>query len=484
MEIPFIRKSTNCYTEVFRTAYEYKCGAECVVPDVQEDISRILTTSFVIKIRSKDADFERINIKGELAATVIYSSENGVEKLDITLPLNAEISAPDTDSSCLLNSDMKLLSYELHIINPRKISLNAVVLITTASYKADALEWFESPESLPESLMMKSEIVEASCIGTVSEKTFVVEEEYDMEESEEIKLISAFSSYACDGCENVGEKLIVRGHGDIECLYLCGNKLKHKRFSEPFSQLFDVSSDKSEKKELIILPTGEYYDVTDGHLTAELHAVMQLVTEDFADIYYVSDAYSSKNTLNISYESLKVNNSAESENFFDTVQLTYDAGENISEIVYVGKNTGRAEIREDKIIVPVVADVVYLTDIGDICARKLRGNAEFHIDEISINRMLAEATETQAVPMGSKIDLRLGVKLTTEADAEAHISMISEISEGEPIAKGKSRVYLVRGGENLWETAKKYKSSPEIIAQINNLDDGKTEGKLLLIPEI
>lgn len=484
MVIPFNRKSTNCYAEVFRTTYECRCSAECVVPDVQEDISRILTTNYLTKIRSKDADFERINVKGELAATVIYASENGVEKLDVTMPLNADIPAPETDSSCIINADMKLLSCELHMINPRKISLNAAVLITTASYQTDTMEWFEAPESLPASLMTKSEAAEAAYIGTVSEKTFVVEEEYDMEESGEIKLVSAFSSYSCDGCENVGEKMIVRGHSDIECLYLCGNKLKHKRFSEPFSQLFDVGSDKSVKKDLIILPTGEYYDITDGHLTAELHAVMQLVTEDFAEISYVSDTYSCKNTLDVTYELLNINNRAKAESFSDTVQLTYDAGENISEILYIGKRIGKIEKGEEKISVPLIADVIYITDNGDICARKLRGNAEFLSDGIQISRVNAELAEPHAVTLGSKIDLQLGVKLITESEEEKQISMISEIAEGEVFTKGKNCVYLVRGGESLWETAKKYKSSPDIIAQINNLDDGKTDGKLLLVPEI
>ena len=214
MEISLNRRSMNCFKKASEPAVNCEATAECVVPDVQEDIRQVLTTSFITKIRSKDIDIDEINIKAELSAVVLYYSENGIEKLERTLPVHAKIPAKDIDSSCLINADIKVTSWDLRVINPRKVSLKTDVAVKASCYKENELVWYEKPDELSEKMFVKTDTAVMSIVDTVAEKTITADEEFDLDGGSDLKLLSAFAAYHTESSEAVGDKLVVRGRAD------------------------------------------------------------------------------------------------------------------------------------------------------------------------------------------------------------------------------------------------------------------------------
>lgn len=483
MEIPFIRKNKNCFCKSFSTVFRYECGNECVVPDTQEDILRILTTDFVTKIRSKEADFERVYIKGELLATVLYCSENGLEKLELTLPVNADIPAGDTDSSCTVTADVKISSFDVRMLNPRKISLNAVLNMDISCYKSGDFFWYEAPEALPEKLMVRTDEAEIVFISSVAEKSFVLEEEYELGDTENIRLISGTSDYVYDGCESVGEKLIVRGHAETKCIYACGDKLKTVMFSIPYSQLFEGGEESPVDNEIYVFSTGEYYEISEGRIFAELHAVVQLVSRAKFAATYASDAYSCLYDTEISFEKSEILRGVSSETPTESLELTCEAGQDVEEILLVKASAGVPEQHESSIYVPVNADVVFLATDDEIYSRKIHGSTELNGTFESSDSLYVILHEPRAVASGSKIEFRTGVKLAKKCYEYGEISMISDIIEGDELPNDISSVFLVRCNEGLWETAKKYRSDPKLILEANGIEDDFKTGKMILVPK-
>lgn len=484
METEFKCKSTNCYTKVFHKLHRCECGNECVVPDVQQDISRILTSSFITKIRNKDAEYGHISVKGELLATVVYTSENGVEKLEMSVPFDAEIQADDIDSTSLINADIRLEAYDLRVVNPRKISLTATISMDVTAYKGDELVWYELAEDIPECLMTKVESTDILYAATVSEKTFVVDEEFEIADGENAKLLTGSSEFICDGFENVGEKLIVRGKGQIKCLYCVGEKLRSAEFDVPFSQLFEVNSEKSTVNDISFFSTGEYYDISDGRLFAELHGVIQLVSKETKHISYVADAFSCRGDLDIEYADLKATHRESDESFSDSLLLAYEAGEDVSEILFVNSRIQRLEIRDKEIQVHVSADIVYETASGEIISKKLHGSEQFDTSQIALTENAsAVISDSRASALGSKIEFRATVKLHAKSCDADEIHMISKVTEGDGQVTPVSAVYLVRNDADIWSIAKKYKSDPRIIAELNELDEENKRG-LIIVPVV
>lgn len=484
MEIPFICKNLNCYERIVNTAFRMESSVDCVVPDVQEDIQHILSASFTAKIRSKDTDYENVSVKAELAATVLYSSDKGIEKLEAVLPLNADIPAADADSSCSTTVDLIIDSYEVKTINPRKISVSAIVIAEVKCYKNRDIALYEVPEELPDKLFVNSITQNALTIDTVGEKTFILEEEFDTEHGDKVQLMSCSSTFLSDGYEAVGERIVVRGHAAIECVYICDGRLKFRSFNAPFSQLFDTGSECIADIDVHILSTGEYYEIADDRMIAEIHAVIQLAVYAKSEIRYASDAYSCTNELEIGYEKLEIADGCESSRYEGSVQLTYDAGEELAEIQYCTAYCGVPKLSDGSTVIPVSANIIYKTANGELSARKLHGTASVSVENAGVPESMKALVYDTAVSInGSIVDFRGTVKLTAVYEHRSGIDIIRELNLGIEMPQNRPAAYLVRQTDEIWELAKKYKSDPELICSINNLSDDLNK-KLLLIPRV
>ncbi len=483
MELSLNRRSINCFRKTLENTVLCDTSAECVVPDVQEDIRQVLTTSFITKIRSKDIDIEEISIKAELGAVIMYYSEAGIAKLDMTLPLNARIPAKDIDSSCIVNADIKVLSYDVRVINPRKISLSAAVCVKMTCYKENEIIWYECPEELPEKLYVKSENAVIRVVDTVAEKVITAEEEFDLNESSDNKLISANALYHIENTETVGDKLILRGVADIEATYLSDGDLKNQIFSFPFSQLFDVSGDG--ESDAVILSTGEYYDIAEGKFTAELHAVIQLVHYRNCEICYASDAYSCNYEAELQYEALDFCSGCKKDTLTENIQLSYDSGHNVKDILMTRSYITKLTAHESGVSLAVAAEIIYRDSENEIYCGKVRGNVEFELDSsMEYTDFCYRLSNTRAVPGENSIEFRGEVYLTAKCEKHDTIGNVALINEGEKLLKSSPSAYIVFSDADLWSIAKKYSSDPEKILEIVSDENGVRGAKKLFVPVI
>ncbi len=485
MELSFNRRSINCFRKTLENTVMCDTSAECVVPDVQEDIRQILTTSFVTKIRSKDIEIEELSIKAELGAVIMYYSEAGIAKLDMTLPLNARIPAKDIDSSCIVNADIKVMSYDVRVINPRKISLSATVCVKMACYKENEITWYERPEKLPEKLYVKSENAVIRVIDTVAEKVITAEEEFDLNEGADIRLISANALYHIENTETVGDKLILRGMADIDAIYISDGELKNQVFSFPFSQLFDVAGDGEGECDAVILSTGEYYDLADGKFSAELHAVIQLIHYRNCEICYASDAYSCNYQAELQYENLDFCSGCKSDTFTENIQLSYDSGHNVKDILMTRSYITKLSVLDSGASLAVTAEIIYRDSENEIYCGKVRGNAEFELNSsMEYSDFSYRLSNTRTVPGENCIEFRGEAQLIAKCKMHETISNVALISEGEKLNIASPSAYIVFSDGDLWSIAKKYSSAPEKILEIVSDENVSRGTKKLFVPVI
>ena len=75
MEICFENKTKDTYEEIAYVSRRIQENAECVVPDINDDIGRIVSTQTEIMLKAKEQTARGLCVSGEVNASVLYITE-------------------------------------------------------------------------------------------------------------------------------------------------------------------------------------------------------------------------------------------------------------------------------------------------------------------------------------------------------------------------------------------------------------------------
>lgn len=487
MEISLKRKEISTFREVCSTEQVFEQSCEIVVPDTKEDIARILFSDAAYKLRSKDIDDGKIKLELDLEYKCVFVPESGagISTLNSEQTVECELAAEGSNSDNSVICEIKLVSVDTKILNPRKIMIKIKLHIRQRCYGENDLVWYERPEETEHNVFFKTEEQNAVIISYVDEKTFSLDNEFEMAglgDSNEI--ICAKATYFADSSDTVGSKLIVKGHAEIEIVYTSDGKLEHALRSTAFSQLFELTErDTVPNVTASIIPTGDFYELNGGMLCCELHAVMQIVCRENKKFSFVSDAYACRATSEVQYENNAVCTGISNTETTESIRLSGNAGEEVSMIEYSSVNTGLPEKNETEIKLPIYADVVYSNKDGAVGACRIKGVVKL---PYSGGTVYAALLSSRLSSNGDEVILNADIKLTEEFSENAEMSSASAVVIEKDETKGSCpSLYICRMGEDIWELAKKYGSDPELIVSMNGIDGDSFEtGRLIMIPKL
>ncbi len=266
MEAELKKTGIDRYNAVFSACFSREETAETVVPDVLPDIAKIIDTDASVFLRGKEAVNGRAAVTGSLEITVIYlpDGEQCLRKLSLTLPFSASADAPEIREGCRMVAKLTLNSADARLLNPRKVLVRADVCSCIACYERDSLEMTKeiSAEHGVQTLQKSASF---SFVGSVSEKTFVLSDEYQLSASkpalgEPLKMKAEVSASDVKG---VGNKLIFKGTARVTLLYTAaeGGQPVSEEFSTNFSQLLEMEGAGEDTfAELTIMLTGAYFE--------------------------------------------------------------------------------------------------------------------------------------------------------------------------------------------------------------------------------
>lgn len=494
MDIELKREAISGFILVGKADSACETSADAVVPDTQEDILRVLTTKIRMKIKSKDVDAGKVTVSGEVCAEVIYIPEagDGIRTLSVNLPFTSESDIKNADSSCSAVADIRITSADTRLLNPRKILVKCELYICTECFAPSETEWWDIPEDTESGLFFRQENESVKYINLVTEKTFSLEDEFNMPEgAENGAVLGSDVRYVTDSAETVGNKLIVKGHADICVMYLCDGKPAESSFTTNYSQLFELNErDIMPDYRIVILSTGEYFEVSDGILSSDLRAVAQLICGYSCDIRYVSDAYACKADVDFDPVVKPFTVSARMLESRGTAQMTVDTDTSVGRIIGRSSKCGKISVSDGKISVPVTVEVIYTTPEGEMRSGRVRSNVILE-PEMSAGETITYVgniiNDIIAAPMGNGIDVRVNTHACICLEAGKNLAMLSSIKKEETECGCEMpSVYMCRAeSDDLWYLAKKYCSDIAGIKRTNGIEsDEDITGKLLLIPRM
>lgn len=491
MDISLERSTIITNRLVYKDTLYCEISADYVVPDTQDDIQKLLKTNAQVRLKSKDTSQNLVHIGGEVCGELLYLTENGGEiaVLNFAVPFESEAHTQNVDAACFANGEIKLSAIDARAANPRKVNIRAEVLILVSCFKEDEVGFSMSVVEKYDKLFYKCATAKLLHPMFVGEKQISLDEEFSLDNATEgDALLSAKSEYSVLSAERVGKKLIVKGNAFVSVLLSePDGKLREQQFETSFSQLFEMPSDSElYRYDACILPSAENYSLEDSLIKADLHAVIQLICYTQNEVTYIEDAYFCGKTPTLEREESDILTEICIDEKSTTSVLTFEDESMIRSVICLDSKVGKLKLSDEKVISAVCVDVLYLNENEELCCARVRGEMMFQaVGEGTFDVQIKGANATVS---GKAMEITVTAVLFNRSYSVERISAVTAISidENEEITPSATLYMCRRGERELWQIAKHYGSSEELIKSVNKIDDAKEADPLqmLLIPTL
>ena len=498
MEIQFAHKTIATYESFSQQSRRVQVGMETVVPDVNEDVGRIVSVQSAVHLKSKDAYSGRITVSGELQAVVIYitEGEDQVSAVKLTKGFTLEYEDEEYDPETVSQISLRVLNTETRVLNPRKLSVTAELGGELSAYRESRslVETTLEPEQ-EESLYVKEDQVRVCFTDLVTEKTFALNEQllFEPGRSTPKQLLAQNVSFRCSEPQQVGSRLILKGSAEIEVWYLPEDLAypQSAHFSLPFSQIADAGEASYDFGQLLPALTSSYFDLTDTisgekALEVELHALMQLRGYCVQNLRYVSDVYSNRAPLEAMREKRRVLSGVHVHTELLNSTEAIPIADDCAEILCTFAQVSQCSAAEGNLTLTLLLEILYATREGNLSSVKRSLNLSKAFAQGTDRVLSAQIRELELMLDGDKAAARLSAELLLESGEEREIEMLSAVDldlDAPYDIEAYPTLSLVRvDQESLWELAKAFHSSIEAIEAMNELR-GPLEGRILLVPK-
>ena len=496
MEINFLNKTINVYQEYPVPDKRTQITVESVVPDVNEDIGRIVTVKPTVLLKRKEKSEIGITVGGLLSLVLLYIGEesNRISCIKLQKEFELPYEVDGIDSESLAQIRLRPCSAEARILNPRKVSVTVEVIGELNCFRQETLVVETSlPNEAEDTLYVKQERTESTVINAVCEKSFALNEQYRFPDSQPQakELLAEDIRMSVENVEQVGSRVVLKGKVWTEIWYLSdeSDQAIKAEFSSPFSQIVDTGAEECISSTVTLALTNTYFDLVDTisgdkALDMEVHGILQLASRAKQGIDYLSDAYSNRLPLSCSSKNMVFTEMSAMQTRVLDIEQDVNLGDESGEILSVFSTLTQIGVNNTELNAQVNLDFVYETEEGKPnSARRL---VSVHKTDLSPGMRLLDARILRVEVNQEKGRVRcfLSIEIVFQTELEEEVSLLDAVTladEAETYQDLPS-VSLVRvGNENLWDLAKTYHSSIEGIKRLNPIE-GALSGRVLLIP--
>lgn len=504
MESVLKQTQMNTYTKVFAGTFSREETAESVVPDMLPDMLRILDATGIMTIRSKEVMQGKLTVSGNASILVMYEPESsdGVRSLSLSIPYNADFDCAELTDECVPVAELSLKNVDARMLNPRKVLVRADVCAVVSSYRADAITLYSSAAESDGSVLTLEKEVTVNSISAVREKTFVITDEYPVLGFRPSSggVVAHHLSTSVDDVKTVGNKVIFKGTAtqNFTCLNAGGHTPSALEFSTSFSQIIEMDEiGEAPDCEVMLVPTGTYSEIAEqesgsASITTELHYVAQVICRKEALCVFTADAFSNKHEIRLEYNKLSLCTFRRTVSLRESLREFMPLPDNISDVISAYAVAGIPECEQSSVTVPVNVHLLYRSEAGRISSAVRRFQVSSTVETepgMRIDSAGACCSTVHAAAVDGGAEVRVPADITVTVLKEEDIDNLSAIEIEEDSLRDRSQlpsVVIIRPTENMsaWELAKKYSSTPELIAAVNGTESEREGGSaVLLIPK-
>ncbi len=500
-------KESLCINKIVgNKTFQIMIEGDSIIPDTKPDILSDISTSGNVCIYKKEILEGKIRLDGNVNIYLMYLADGegqNTRAFNANLDFTEILDFPGIDSQMTLDERVNIKSIECKVLNGRKVSFKVLLEVSSKVFLNENEEMVREIRGIDDiqsqvvSLKMNS-LIGQNTTKTVSKETIIIDSEDNLSEI----LSSSFNVINKDTKISYN-KVLAKADIEIKVMYLTEDgRIRTTEETLPimgFIDLVGVSEDdlcdmKYKLKNINIKPNAP----EEHSISAELEFEIFCRVFGNKEISIIQDMYSPSRNLKMNQNTVNtmvnMKNTRNIINIREKVKLEDDEYSRI------------ADVKIDTVVNEQSATADRAKYSGDLNLRFILLNDEgtnAKAQEVTIP--FAFNQDIEGLTKESKMDLDLntafceftkdGREVTIKADLEANtnsynletINVIDNIEEIECEDNNPYSmiIYFVKPGDSLWKIAKRYKSTVDDIARINNIEnpDKLSVGQQLFIPK-
>lgn len=499
MEASMRTVSYPCYRSAFSQTFSLSEGQECVVSDTLPDVASIFCSSATPLIRSKDLSEGRVRLEANVPARITCLGEDGTMFcMDVNIPFYLSAQEEGLSEGCVCIVGLTLRQLEARMLNPRKLSVRADLQVQVDCFLSGGFEMAAAPEACEAELHTLERSATVSTVTAVTEKTFVLTDEYTLpdQQSAAAEILSQSASIRTQEIKTVGSKVIASGVLESELLYRSEEgDVCTAAFQTTFSQIIEADCETDDASvELRILLSGMYYEIIPGtemrELAMEVHLVAQAVVWQKQSISYLADVYSNAYPLQVHREPRSFPQIARDCILRENGRASIDTPDTVSRVISCRARPLSADVDGNSITGRFRVALCYRSG-EKLCSVERICSHSFTLDELGGAAQVIGfcISELSAVPADNGAELRFSAEIRLRILTQTELDCITGVEWDESAGIDTDELptlVLLRADsrEDLWRLAKDNCSTVEAICAANGLEEAEESWeKLLIIPK-
>ena len=483
---------------------------DIILPDTKPDAIKIVTVNVNSYVTNTEILNDSVKIIGRLNYFIIYKaddSEMGIRGVLHSSNYTKIVNIKGIDSSMLVTVEPIVKNVIYSLPNERKISVKTEVIFRVKGNKLESVPFIENFKNL-DGLQTKvkedtfNNILETKCETITSREDIMLADE----NSDFGEILKVSTKIVNEEYKQSYNKLLVKGDIKVRILYLSEKNINEVKIAEvlvPFTSMVEFSNIKDNSLFDIRYSIKDFNikantDITSNKTVSVDYQILLCATMYEKDkISFVEDFYSDKNELeyetketrvvkskDINEKYIEIKSSAENVISKDFTLIDYDTDlgyliikdddkdlilEGNIKINLLSENLNTSDIESKIIDIPVSEKIEIPIEISNG-----KRNSEIKIESVSIDQN------------SRNLNIKINLKVLTEIENIIDTKYIEEINIGEINENDleSMSIYIVKPNDTLWSIAKKYKTTVEKIAAVNNIENIdliKENQKLLII---
>lgn len=514
-----IKKNIVIDKKIGREVSQLLLEGDIIVPDIKPDMDVLLQKSANAYIDSREIINNRINFKGALDIEVLYiakSEGKPIHSMSSSMPINDFITMDGIDGNMLVSTVCSITNIDYKIVNDRKVSFRAVLDVTAEVMMKESCDVIVDVEGIPESQVIKYRMKLNRLVAGKNDRFIIKDEALLPSGKPNIRQLLQSRIYICGKEVKAGrDKVNISGELKICTLYKSDEDegiIEYVENEIPFNGSIEADgAEEGMMAEALIDIQDKFVQVrpdSDGEdraLEVEVALGCRIRVSSEEEIEILEDVYCINQSIEMNSKEIVCPVFLCRNKNQTSIKEILKLDEICPPILQIVTVSGQARLDEVKVVEDKVvaegiieADIMYVTESdampvysysavipyrqvietrGTAPDKSLIVNIDTSVENFSVNMLSDKEVELRCV-----IDFDVCVQ--EETACEIINELIFSDMDKELLDKIASMtIYVVQKGDTLWKIAKRYNTSIDELAAINDIEnpDKIYPGQRLLI---
>ncbi len=477
-----------------------------IVPDIKPDVINTIDSSGIVCIYKKEIDTGKIKIDGCVNTYVMYIADDessSVRSLNTTLDFSKIIEMDNIKPEMILECKVNLKTIECRVLNGRKISLKAVIDLDLKVMSNDEIEFVKEVQDIKDIQLLDKTLELNSMLGSGLTKVYA-KDTLVIDSADNLSEIMKVNFNVINEETKISyNKVLVKSDASVKIVYLTeDNRICTTSQLIPimgFIDMPDVTDENLcdvsyELKNIIIKPNS----IEEHSIYIEAEIEINCNVSQTKQMNIIQDLYSP--SIDLIYTQKQIQAISQRQIVKDIYpirekQFITEIGNHKIYDVEIKPNIINKTLLQGRIMYEGQVELNFLFD-SDNSARINTKNIvlpfNYNMDCEGANPASNIETNIQVntqdftvVPDGG-IDIKIDLEFVVNLSNNQPMQVIEEINVDEKRKNDRSSltIYFVKPGDTLWNIAKRFRSTVNDIAKINDIEDeNKIDvGQQLFIP--